>query len=872
MSYGTGYTSSIPDGTASGDFVPSGGTARTYHVAKAGTPYTDIGSAIAQAVTDGIGADRVDIVVHPGLYTETSTIDVPGNVCVRGVSKGVARLINSTTDYFRCTGANTFFEDLLFEGNGAAATWCINANNQNAVHVRRVDLLNNGGTSTQGFITQAGATWAVLFIEDCIVDSYKTTGDVVFLDNTSGTARFVDAIINNVFFDNFFGGDLIRIEGCQDVRIRNSTLRTDVGIMVDLQTGGATGTPFAKISNSWLGTSPGSTLGVPVEIGSSCSMEIFDTYWDPTASTLTGNLIDNSWKTGGIGTWYYSADTTPDTAGEMYANTTSTTTTTQLILFHDDFYGNRQREMLENTPAGSYLMVKGLDANTGSSAIWKISSTEQVSTDRVQIDFTGTATHFVGTTNWADISHWQLYIIPGADLGMPLQYEFDSSTSATDPGSGAFRLDTSDAGTASNLYISNLNANGHGLFAILHDADIIGEGSQIVIVNQVDQTQSARFWVNGPTVDNTGWVTIPVDNTKDSQSTNWVFPSDAVPFAIYIYPANGHRFTERADHFYTPEAGFGEVWSKNTAPNSLWFTNDLGEDVILTSGAKTAPSYTFSTTTAAADPGAGTFRLNTSDYNTASAIYINDADRHGLGIGSILSNAIAADTNLIIADERQPSKRWRFLVTSVVDNTGWFTINLDNTNDSKSTGAGTIPDNGAPYGIGILAKPGAGGGVTSYSFRVSGVMPNTPVADTWYGPDDRSGITGDQLWSDTYGTATAPALANYTRNPAFIVPAAGTIERIVMQVRTGGSANNGSYSVWKSTPTDDSTSVGTFTQLGTTFTITSSGANRVYIENQSSVGAAVSANDRIYVLYRAAAASPDGVGMYFTSTIVYEET
>jgi hypothetical protein len=40
-------------------------------------------------------------------------------------------------------------------------------------------------------------------------------------------------------------------------------------------------------------------------------------------------------------------------------------------------------------------------------------------------------------------------------------------------------------------------------------------------------------------------------------------------------------FTERADHSSTPGAGFGYLWTKNTAPSTLIFTDDTGVDTTL---------------------------------------------------------------------------------------------------------------------------------------------------------------------------------------------------------------------------------------------------------------------------------------------------
>lgn len=182
--------------------------------------------------------------------------------------------------------------------------------------------------------------------------------------------------------------------------------------------------------------------------------------------------------------------------------------------------------------------------------------------------------------------------------------------------------------------------------------------------------------------------------------------------------------TERADHVNTPAAGAGELWVKSDTPNSLWFTNDNAEDVILTHSTMSAPSFKFQgSTTAAADPGAGYMVWNTSNYDTVSEIYINTTDRNGHGVHAILTEALGYNAQLLIKDEHNPDKSYRFWVTSVTDNTGWLTIAVDNTKDSKSTAAGNTPTDEFPQSL-VCIPP-----YRSY-FNEQAAVTRTPAAGT----------------------------------------------------------------------------------------------------------------------------------------------
>ena len=256
-----------------GDYGLAGGSGteigwaagRVYHVGQGANMYATLAAAVT-AINAASPApsttNRVVIMVWPGKYTMTSTVTVPSYVGIKGVSKGLVQFQNNTTDMFTCSG-NNWFEDFLVEGGTLSSVYAFNCNNTDKNHIRRVDMLNNGGTSVQKFLKQVGSTWKILFIEDCVVDYYATSGYAVLLHNNGAAARYCDTIINNVFFDAYqltgYGGSF-QLKGVQDVRFRNSTIRgaATYNSSIRHELSGVTGTPDINVRHCFL------SGGVPI--------------------------------------------------------------------------------------------------------------------------------------------------------------------------------------------------------------------------------------------------------------------------------------------------------------------------------------------------------------------------------------------------------------------------------------------------------------------------------------------------------------------------------------------------------------------------------------------------------------------------------
>jgi hypothetical protein len=277
---------------------PNGSSANVYHVGKNAGMYTTIQDAIddINAGTAPTSTNRAVIMIWPGKYTMSAAITVPAYVGIKGVSKGLVQLQNDTTEIFVCSGDN-WFEDLLIEGSPTSGIYAFNCNNADRVHIRRVDMLNNGETATQKFLKQIGSTWKILFIEDCIVDFHGASGYAVLLQNDSGAARIVDVNINDVFIDSYgltnYGGGII-IRACRDVRVKRSTIRgaATYNTGIRLEKFDATGTPSTEVKHCDMASLENAAGGVAIFNESGTA--IYLTNSDAPASAFSGTVVNRN--------------------------------------------------------------------------------------------------------------------------------------------------------------------------------------------------------------------------------------------------------------------------------------------------------------------------------------------------------------------------------------------------------------------------------------------------------------------------------------------------------------------------------------------------------------------------------------------------
>jgi hypothetical protein len=261
-----------------------------------------------QAAVDAVNAwavppavqNRAVIFVTHGYYELAAAVTIPANTTLVGVSKGAVQFHAASTGLFVCGGDNVFLENFLIEGAAVPAAAAIDCNGKNGAHVRNVDMLNNGGTCQQLFLVQSGTAWKTLFIERCVVDSYRTSDYAIKISNTSGAARFVDVEINDLFLDVWhltaLGGGVI-LSGVQDVRFKSCKIRggnssgtsSSYFTGVYLRANGATGTSWmtahACVTEGFHGVAAG--VGVYGEANTDYLLTNCDALGSLTAGTRT---------------------------------------------------------------------------------------------------------------------------------------------------------------------------------------------------------------------------------------------------------------------------------------------------------------------------------------------------------------------------------------------------------------------------------------------------------------------------------------------------------------------------------------------------------------------------------------------------------
>ncbi|MEE8598188.1 MAG: hypothetical protein V3S69_01465, partial [Dehalococcoidales bacterium] len=136
------------------------------------------------------------------------------------------------------------------------------------------------------------------------------------------------------------------------------------------------------------------------------------------------------------------------------------------------------------------------------------------------------------------------------------------------------------------------------------------------------------------------------------------------------------RLTERADHILAPAATFGEIWVKNTAPNTLMFTDDAGTDFTLnTSGAAAATS-----------------KVKTADTSRSSTSTLADDDHiAGLSLTADTWYEISGVIELLTTSGT-PDFKCRFNFSQTPQSVGSVISLGSNDSAAQSTDAGGSPD------------------------------------------------------------------------------------------------------------------------------------------------------------------------------------
>ena len=224
-------------------------------------------------------------------------------------------------------------------------------------------------------------------------------------------------------------------------------------------------------------------------------------------------------------------------------------------------------------------------------------------------------------------------------------------------------------------------------------AEVVQRGD--VIATAVDEVQLGVKGASGQTAN--------IFEVQDSGSVVLAgFDKDGTVFSE-IVETNDHQLLAEVAAPATPAANKVSMYAK--ADGLVYSKDDAGVETLMSSGSGggggsgIANTYTFDTTTTASDPGADGMRFNNATPASVTEIYIND-DANGVDISSLIDFLSPNDT-LYIQETATAANYILAKITSITDNTGWYTI-VVTIDDSGvlPTNTGTV---GVSFGRGSLS-------------------------------------------------------------------------------------------------------------------------------------------------------------------------
>lgn len=222
-------------------------------------------------------------------------------------------------------------------------------------------------------------------------------------------------------------------------------------------------------------------------------------------------------------------------------------------------------------------------------------------------------------------------------------YQFSSTTSG-DPGTGKWRLDHATPSSATELAVSETDAAGASLAAVIATWDDSTSANRArVIITKEGATQNR--------------VEVMITGAGTDQGTYWTFP-------------------------ITPIASAGTIANTNDCALNVAQTGDKGDkgDTGLpgSQGVTGSTTFDFDSDTSDADPGQGEFRLNHATPASATAIYIDNENKAVVDVTTWLDDFdTSGDASLrgilYIASTANPTGNFHIfnVIGSVVDGTGY---------------------------------------------------------------------------------------------------------------------------------------------------------------------------------------------------------
>jgi len=347
-----------------------------------------------------------------------------------------------------------------------------------------------------------------------------------------------------------------------------------------------------------------------------------------------------------------------DILGQTNLVTDSVDDADELILYHSIAGGS---EGLGNYAVTASKLKTYMNAGTSATSISELDSILAVSDSGTDGTLTWTADNVIQFT----VDDTTFAIVDGLDITM--------ATGSTITVADLTNNDVMIVGTAGLIEDSggNLTFSGSELAvtgslksSLLTDNDVLIAGASGIV-----EDSGGNLTFNGTTFAVTGAATVSTDLT--------------VGESVYVTQQAAAGGDTAQD---------GQIWVRDDAPNTLMFTDDVGND--FTANNVLEIEYEYSSATTTTDPGPGILNFNSITIGSITTLYIDDTDNTGrindflfdaLSVGDVLTFRSASDdTDYILAS-----------VSSVTDSTGWWTIGLTLIN------TGLIFTNGDPIRIGV---------------------------------------------------------------------------------------------------------------------------------------------------------------------------
>lgn len=245
-------------------------------------------------------------------------------------------------------------------------------------------------------------------------------------------------------------------------------------------------------------------------------------------------------------------------------------------------------------------------------------------------------------------------------------WTFSTTITDADPGAGALRFNNASPASVGQIFFDNLSRSGADLTAWLDSLDnyALSADRGVLVIQTADQLGLMIARVTGSVIDGTGYRKVSVTPISTSGS-----------------------FLD------------GAVVSVSFSPSPL---NGINPGIV----------FTFSTTTAMADPGSGQLRLNNATLSSVTAAAVDDLSSAGGNpdvSAAVLSWDDSANTAnrgmLLLKDVSAPQNFALYKITGAsTDNAGWTQLALTYVAHAGSfAGGATLSAEFAPAGDGLSA-------------------------------------------------------------------------------------------------------------------------------------------------------------------------